>query len=76
MKRKPVAKRNIGIDMNAAAIAQFLRDYAVELVHEHLAEFQIRPLQPQSLWHSLAPESETHRKGKRVRLGDQDAAAA
>ena len=43
MKRKPAAQRNIGIDLDAAAIEQFRCDYAVELVHgcchDYLSEF-------------------------------------
>ena len=33
MKRKPPALRNIGIDLDAAALAGFACDYPVELVH-------------------------------------------
>ena len=33
MKRKAPALRNIGIDLDAQAFAQFECDYAVELVH-------------------------------------------
>jgi hypothetical protein len=33
MKRKPAALRNIGIDLNARALARFQCDYPVELVH-------------------------------------------
>jgi len=33
MKRKPPALRNIGIDLNPRALAQFTCDYPVELVH-------------------------------------------
>ena len=44
MKRKPPAQRNIGIDVDAAAIEQFRCDYAVELVHgcchNYLLEFE------------------------------------
>ena len=44
MKRKPPAQRNIGIDVDAAAIEQFRCDYAVELAHgcchDYLLEFE------------------------------------
>ena len=46
MKRKPPAHRNIGIDLDAGALAQFECDYSVELVHgcahRFLAEHEYR----------------------------------
>jgi len=33
MKRKPPALRNIGIDLNARALARFQCDYPVQMVH-------------------------------------------
>ncbi len=46
MKRKPPALRNIGIDRDARALAQFNCDYPVELVHEcahrFIAQFEFQ----------------------------------
>lgn len=39
MKRKPPARHNIGIDLNARALAKFQCDYAVELIHGCAHEF-------------------------------------
>jgi hypothetical protein len=50
MKRKPPARRNIGIDHHEGALAQFQCDYPVELVHgcahPFLADFPapVRPV--------------------------------
>jgi DNA adenine methylase len=74
MKRKPAARHNIGIDLNARALARFQCDYPVETIHgcahRFLAEY---PFTGRELVYSDPPYLlHTRTSGRRYRFDYQE----